>query len=264
MQHFVDKFEQIPVVILATAVRKRPGPTETLGASVYPACQNLLLAARTLGYGGVMMMWHALVADELRALLGIPTTCSSRRRSRSECHRAVPGPCVVGRSRSSCSRTAGTCRRTGCPSRPVPRTPDGPQHGGDGSSGPDRLHTTRSLLERSAALATVQAICACVQSGELSRRTTHPSPRPARRRGPRPRPRCWPVGRPGAGCRAGRTRSRCCHPHAGPRRCAARPRRRHRPGPRVCAPGSTGPGRGSAPSPATRRCRTRSARDPSW
>ncbi len=72
MQHFVDHFESIPVVVLATALRRRPGPEETLGASVYPACQNLLLAARALGYGGVMMMWHSLVADELRALLGIP------------------------------------------------------------------------------------------------------------------------------------------------------------------------------------------------
>jgi nitroreductase len=72
MQHFVDHFESIPVVVLAAAVRRRPAPEETLGASVYPACQNLLLAARALGYGGVMMMWHALVADELRALLGIP------------------------------------------------------------------------------------------------------------------------------------------------------------------------------------------------
>lgn len=72
MQHFVDHFERIPVVVLATAVRRRPGPEETLGASVYPACQNLLLAARTLGYGGVMMMWHSLVADELRELLEIP------------------------------------------------------------------------------------------------------------------------------------------------------------------------------------------------
>jgi len=72
MAHFVDHFEQIPVVILAAAERRRPAPEETLGASVYPACQNLLLAARALGYGGVMMMWHALVADELRALLDIP------------------------------------------------------------------------------------------------------------------------------------------------------------------------------------------------
>ncbi len=72
MQHFVDHFEQIPVIVLATALRHRPPPEETLGASVYPACQNLLLAARALGYGGVMMMWHALVDAELRSLYGIP------------------------------------------------------------------------------------------------------------------------------------------------------------------------------------------------
>jgi nitroreductase len=42
------------------------------GASVYPACQNLLLAARVLGYGGVLSMWHALVEDDLRRVLQIP------------------------------------------------------------------------------------------------------------------------------------------------------------------------------------------------
>lgn len=72
MQHFVDHFEEIPVILLAAAVRHRPAPEETLGASIYPACQNLLLAARGLGYGGVMMMWHAFVETELRALLEIP------------------------------------------------------------------------------------------------------------------------------------------------------------------------------------------------
>ena len=72
MQHFVDDFEQIPVIVLAAAVRHRPPPEETLGASVYPACQNLLLSARALGYGGVMMMWHALVDAELREIFGIP------------------------------------------------------------------------------------------------------------------------------------------------------------------------------------------------
>lgn len=71
MQHFVDNFESIPVVVLACLVRYRPAnPTE--GGSVYPACQNLLLAARALGYGGVMTMWHAFVEDELRSLLAIP------------------------------------------------------------------------------------------------------------------------------------------------------------------------------------------------
>ena len=71
MQHFVDHFEQTPVVVLACLVRYRD-PTPTEGASVYPACQNLLLAARALGYGGVLTTWHQLVEDELRELLGIP------------------------------------------------------------------------------------------------------------------------------------------------------------------------------------------------
>lgn len=71
MQRFVDRFEKTPVVVIACNVRyRRPDPSE--GANVYPACQNLLLAARAHGYGGVMTMWHAPVEDELRALLGIP------------------------------------------------------------------------------------------------------------------------------------------------------------------------------------------------
>jgi len=71
MQHFVDHFEEIPVVVLPCLVRYRQAnPTE--GASIYPACQNLLLAARALGYGGVITGWHAMVEDELRELLKIP------------------------------------------------------------------------------------------------------------------------------------------------------------------------------------------------
>ncbi|MEO6652538.1 MAG: nitroreductase family protein [Ilumatobacteraceae bacterium] len=71
MDYFVDHFAEFPVVVLACLVRYRePAPTE--GSSVYPACQNLLLAARALGYGGVLTGWHAFVEDELRALLGIP------------------------------------------------------------------------------------------------------------------------------------------------------------------------------------------------
>lgn len=71
MQHYVDHFEQIPVVVLVCLIRHRaPDPYE--GASVYPACQNLLLAARALGYGGVLTMWHQAVEKELREILGIP------------------------------------------------------------------------------------------------------------------------------------------------------------------------------------------------
>jgi nitroreductase len=71
MARFVEEFERVPVLILPCLVRYRePVPTE--GASIYPACQNLLLAARALGYGGVLTGWHGPVERELRALLGLP------------------------------------------------------------------------------------------------------------------------------------------------------------------------------------------------
>ena len=73
MQSYVDDFERAPVLVLPCLVRYRE-PTPTEGASVYPACQNLLLAARALGFGGVMTLWHGLVDAELRALLGVPDT----------------------------------------------------------------------------------------------------------------------------------------------------------------------------------------------
>jgi nitroreductase len=71
MQQFVDRFEEIPVVVLPCLNRYRP-PDPTEGASVYPACQNLLLAARARGLGGVLTMWHGAVEPQLREVLGIP------------------------------------------------------------------------------------------------------------------------------------------------------------------------------------------------
>jgi len=71
MQRYVDSFEQAPVVILPCLVRHRaddPGQ----GGSIYPACQNLLLAARALGYGGVLTGFHDGVVSELGELLGLP------------------------------------------------------------------------------------------------------------------------------------------------------------------------------------------------
>ena len=71
MEQYVARFERAPVMVLPLLRRYRaPMPTE--GASVYPACQNLLLAARALGFGGVLTVFHALVEDELHDVLGIP------------------------------------------------------------------------------------------------------------------------------------------------------------------------------------------------
>ena len=72
MQHFVDHFEETPVVVLACVLRRHGGLAD--GGSIFPACQNLLLAARGLGYGGVLTGWHATVEDELRSLCRIPDT----------------------------------------------------------------------------------------------------------------------------------------------------------------------------------------------
>ncbi len=71
IQHYVDHFERIPAVIIACYVRYRP-LTHSEGASVFPACQNLFLMARALGYGACYSGWHHAVANELREILGIP------------------------------------------------------------------------------------------------------------------------------------------------------------------------------------------------
>jgi nitroreductase len=71
MEHYVANFERAPVMVLPLFARYRAAvPTE--GASVYPACQNLLLAARALGFGGVLTVFHTLVETELARLLAIP------------------------------------------------------------------------------------------------------------------------------------------------------------------------------------------------
>jgi nitroreductase len=71
MDRYVEQLDSAPVLVLPCLVRYRE-PTVTEGASIYPACQNLLLAARALGYGGVLTGWQAAVDPELHALLGIP------------------------------------------------------------------------------------------------------------------------------------------------------------------------------------------------
>ena len=71
MDDYVANLDRVPVLVLGCLVRYRaPNPNE--GASVYPAVQNVLLAARALGYGGVLTGFHAFVDSELKELLGIP------------------------------------------------------------------------------------------------------------------------------------------------------------------------------------------------
>ena len=71
MRGYVESFGSVPALILPCMIRYRaPDPME--GASVYPAVQNLLLAARALGYGGVITGFHRPVESQLKTLLDIP------------------------------------------------------------------------------------------------------------------------------------------------------------------------------------------------
>jgi len=47
-------------------------PSVVGGGSIYPFCQNLMLAARNHGLGGVMTTFLSRVEDQAAPLLGLP------------------------------------------------------------------------------------------------------------------------------------------------------------------------------------------------
>jgi nitroreductase len=72
-----QQMETVPVLILACIDHGEAGPGQgslTRGASIYPAVQNLLLAARALGLGTVLTTLHTQYEREIKALLHIPDT----------------------------------------------------------------------------------------------------------------------------------------------------------------------------------------------
>jgi nitroreductase len=71
MDEHVRRLGCAPVLVLACLIRWRP-PSPDEGASIYPACQNLLLAARAVGLGGVLTRWHRGIEADLAQILDIP------------------------------------------------------------------------------------------------------------------------------------------------------------------------------------------------
>jgi nitroreductase len=94
-----DHFAETPAVIIPCYRYKMPPPSaaglramrESLGtkatmrlavnrvfgviaetSSVYPGVQNMLLAARALGLGATLTMWHLMLESEFKQVLGIP------------------------------------------------------------------------------------------------------------------------------------------------------------------------------------------------
>jgi nitroreductase len=62
-----------PVMIVVCADTER-GLVQTVASSIFPATQNLLLAATALGLGSALTTITTSFAAELRALLGLPET----------------------------------------------------------------------------------------------------------------------------------------------------------------------------------------------
>jgi len=69
-QYLEDHMEDVPVFILA-CIQTDSGTTIS-GSSIYPAVQNILLAARGLGLGSVLTTRQTRFEKELKELLSIP------------------------------------------------------------------------------------------------------------------------------------------------------------------------------------------------
>jgi nitroreductase len=74
-QYLADHLAEVPVLIIP-CVFSAGGVNQGVaaGSSIYPAIQNLMLAARALGLGTALTTLHRQREDDVRELLGIPGT----------------------------------------------------------------------------------------------------------------------------------------------------------------------------------------------
>lgn len=72
VEYLTDHFHEAPVWIVACLDEGTAPPMRWSGASIYPAVQNMLLAARALGLGATLTTRHLLYEKESEAALGLP------------------------------------------------------------------------------------------------------------------------------------------------------------------------------------------------
>ncbi len=72
VEYLTDHYHEAPVWIVACLDEGTSTPTRSSGASIYPAVQNMLLAARALGLGATLTTRHLMFEDEAEAALGLP------------------------------------------------------------------------------------------------------------------------------------------------------------------------------------------------
>jgi nitroreductase len=72
VEYLTGHFHEAPVWIVACLDEGTATPTRSSGASIYPAVQNMLLAARALGLGSTLTTRHLLHEKDAEAALGLP------------------------------------------------------------------------------------------------------------------------------------------------------------------------------------------------
>jgi nitroreductase len=74
-RHLLDHFEDVPVWILVCGRKVYPPGAATeqmLHAALYPAAQNLIVAARSLGLGTTFTTFQLAAEPEIREAVGLP------------------------------------------------------------------------------------------------------------------------------------------------------------------------------------------------
>src|SRR5580704_13216607 len=74
-QYLADHIHEAPVWIVPCL--EGANPTRTSGSSIYPAVQNMLLAARALGLGATLTTLYLSFEKEVEAALGLPSDVHS-------------------------------------------------------------------------------------------------------------------------------------------------------------------------------------------
>lgn len=67
-----EHMQDAPVIVVPCINAGGRQTSITTGSSIYPAVQNLMLAARAFGIGSTLTTIHRAKQDEVRALLGVP------------------------------------------------------------------------------------------------------------------------------------------------------------------------------------------------
>jgi nitroreductase len=71
VEYLTEHFHEAPIWIVA-CLEDGPTPNRMAGSSIYPAVQNMVLAARALGLGTTLTTRHMLFEKEADAALGLP------------------------------------------------------------------------------------------------------------------------------------------------------------------------------------------------